>query len=66
MVPVAPPTFLTQMQQMDTDEELGIVNDNDGSDLDQSPEREPEIITFSGFVFTVNFCIALRDLVHNI
>ncbi|KAL4218126.1 Coiled-coil domain-containing protein 60 [Mactra antiquata] len=47
MVPVAPPTFLTQMQQMDTDEELGIVNDN-GSDSDQSPEREPEIVTFSG------------------
>ncbi|XP_060590035.1 coiled-coil domain-containing protein 60-like isoform X7 [Ruditapes philippinarum] len=46
MVPVAPPTFLTQ-QQMDTDEELGIVNDN-GSESDQSPEREPEIITFSG------------------
>lgn len=46
MVPVAPPTFLTQ-QQTDTDEELGIVNDN-GSESDQSPEREPEIITFSG------------------
>ncbi|XP_053383277.1 coiled-coil domain-containing protein 60-like isoform X8 [Mercenaria mercenaria] len=46
MVPVAPPTFLTQ-QQTDTDEELGIVNDN-GSESDQSPEREPEIVTFSG------------------
>ncbi|XP_052764388.1 coiled-coil domain-containing protein 60-like isoform X4 [Mya arenaria] len=45
MVPVAPPTFVTQPTE--SDEELGIVNDN-ASDSDQSPEREPEIVTFSG------------------
>lgn len=49
MVPVAPPTFLTQ-QQMDTDEELGIVNDNASDASDHSPEREPEFVTFSGLV----------------
>lgn len=46
MVHVAPPTFLTQ-QQTDTDEELGIISDH-MSESDQSPEREPEIVTFSG------------------
>ena len=46
MVPVAPPTFLTD-HHLESDEELGIVYDNSDSD-DQSPEREPEIVTFSG------------------
>ena len=50
MVPVAPPTFLTQ-QNMDTDEELGIVNDNTSEGSEHSPEREPEFVTFSGCVF---------------
>ena len=48
MVPLAPPTFLTQPPGGDTDEELGILEDETGSD--QSPEREPEIVTFSGYV----------------
>ncbi|KAH3897211.1 hypothetical protein DPMN_021397, partial [Dreissena polymorpha] len=48
MVAVAPPAFLTQ-QQVDTDKELGIVNDN-ASDSDQSPEREPAFQTFTGMV----------------
>ena len=48
MVPLAPPTFLTQVPGGDTDEELGIVDDETASD--HSPERETEIITFSGYV----------------
>ena len=46
MVPLAPPAFLTQLPGGDTDEELGIVDDETGSD--HSPERETEIVTFSG------------------
>ena len=50
MVPVAPPTFMTQMQQ-DEDEELGIVSDHAASeDEDDSPERELKFQTFSGLV----------------
>lgn len=54
MVPLAPPTFLTQAPGGDTDEELGIVDDT-GSE--GSPEREPEVVTFSGYVHLfVLFC----------
>ena len=46
MVPLAPPTFLTQVPGGDTDEELGFLDDETGSE--GSPDREPEVVTFSG------------------